>query len=112
MPKIRGNGTCAGLTPFRRLFSEQNPGLGLLLAGEHSFPICSTGSKAMKTCEFRGPVKFKLLTTLEELVFLSWTWGIVQQNPTGTKGVLNQVYYCLVQTKSVVKNKSTGSSEV
>ena len=46
-----------------RLFPEQNPGLGLFLAGEHNFPICSTGSKVLETCVFRGPVKFKLLNT-------------------------------------------------
>jgi len=73
MPKNRGNGTGAGLTPFRRkTFLRTKPRFGLFLAGELSFPICSTGSKAMKTCDFRGPVKInlKLLTTSEDLVFL------------------------------------------
>jgi len=53
-----------------RLFSAQNLGLGLFLAGEHSFAICSTGSNVLKTCDFRGHVKFKLLTNSEDLVFL------------------------------------------
>jgi len=53
-----------------RMFSAQNHGLGLLWAGEHSFPICSTGPKALITCDFRGPVRFKLLTTSEDLAYL------------------------------------------
>jgi len=36
-----------------RLFSEQNPGLGLFLAGEHSFPIC--GLEGAENLRFQGP---------------------------------------------------------
>ena len=51
-PKNRGNSTGAGLTPFRRkTFLRTKPRFRAIFAGEHSFPICSTGSKALKTSE-------------------------------------------------------------
>jgi len=49
---------------------EPHPVLSLFLAGKHNFPIFSKGSKAPKSCNFRGPVKFKLLTTSKEEKFL------------------------------------------
>ena len=39
------------------------------MAGEHSFPISPNGSKAPKSSDLRGQMKFKLLTVSEYLVF-------------------------------------------
>jgi len=38
-------------------------------AGEHSFSTSSKGSKAPKSSDLRGQVKFKMLTASEDLVF-------------------------------------------
>jgi len=97
-----------GLTTFRRKnLIRTNPRYRPIFGRCTQFSNLLDGLEGAEICDFRGPVKVKWLTTSEDPMFLG-----ENKNTAGTKGVLNPIYCCLVQTKSVVKNNSNGSSEV
>jgi len=110
MPKNRGNGTGAGLTPFRRkTFLQTNPRFKHIFGGWTQFSNLLDGLEGAENLWFQGPRQIQIADNLKRS-------GVPRElhnkNPAGTEGVLIKVYCYLVQIKSVVKNTSTGSSEV